>query len=120
MHSKSSWEAVNRAGPFVSEFELAQQTGIAYPAIWVAESMGASRVHFSMCMLHGDADLSIAFLSAQKLLQHLWSAKLSSISSAARQKACVELVERSAAHSSFHAIAQGTTGQRSLSFQDLV
>lgn len=43
MHCKSSWEAVNRAGPFVSEFELAQQTGIAYPGIWVAESMGALR-----------------------------------------------------------------------------
>lgn len=43
MPSKTSWEAVNTAGPFVSEFELAQQTGIAYPGIWVVESMGAGR-----------------------------------------------------------------------------
>lgn len=83
----------------------------------------ANVVHFLMCMLHGDADLSIltiAFLSAQKPLQHCSSAKLSSVSRAARQKACGELVERSVAHSSSHPAAQGTTGQRSLSFQDLV
>jgi len=83
----------------------------------------ADVVHFFMCMLHGDADLSIltiAFPSAQKPLQHISSAKLSSVSRAAGRKACVELVERTAAHSSSHPVAQGTTGQRSLSFQDLV
>lgn len=43
MPSKTSLEAVNAAGPFVSKYELAQQTGIAYPKIWVVESMGAGR-----------------------------------------------------------------------------
>lgn len=43
MPSKSSLEAVNTAGPFVSKYELAQQTGIVYPKIWVVESMGAGR-----------------------------------------------------------------------------
>lgn len=37
MPSKTSLEAVNTAGPFVSEYELAQQTGIAHPKIWVIE-----------------------------------------------------------------------------------
>lgn len=43
MPSKTSLEAVNTAGPFVSEYELAQQTGIAYPRLWVIESRGAGR-----------------------------------------------------------------------------
>lgn len=43
MPSKTSLEAVSTAGPFVSDCELAQQTGIAYPRIWVLESVGAGR-----------------------------------------------------------------------------
>lgn len=43
MPSKTSLEAVKTAGPLVSEYELAQQTGIAYPKIWAIESMGAGR-----------------------------------------------------------------------------
>jgi len=41
MPGKTSLEAVNTVGPFVGSFELAEQTGMAYPKICVVESIAA-------------------------------------------------------------------------------
>lgn len=43
MPSKTSLEAVNTAGPFINEYELGQQAGVASPRDWVVESVGAGR-----------------------------------------------------------------------------
>lgn len=50
----TSLEALNTAGPFVSKYELAQQTGITCHRIWVTGSVGElwSQSKF-MCLTFG-------------------------------------------------------------------